>query len=309
MEAFLWPIPVPRPCASWSQQLERPPPRPAATWPRPPSGTVGESPAECLGCSAPPWARAGSLGTAAAAEGDAWARSPPRGPRVPGRLAAGRPVGLRTRLPLRRGDGGAGGRGLPGGSAPLPGAAAVGGTPGAVPAEHRALQSRPALLRRAQPACAGAGREEGADPLQEVRGARKRGRGGPGRARSRELRRSAGFPAARVACLQSKTNFVERISWGQQSWGLGVGLVHWGGLLAGTQWDLAGRWPVKKGGAPRPWFAHIQRLLSQPPDSWCPLQPRACLLHYLSSFRSHLWGRHAEYIFYTRLFFFLSFSF
>lgn len=99
-------------------------------------------------------------------------------------MAAGRPLGLRAGLPLRRGDGGAGGRGrgwgLPGGSAPLPGAAAMGGTPGAVPAEHWALQSRPALLRRAQPARAGAGREEGADPLQEVRGAGGARPGRPG---------------------------------------------------------------------------------------------------------------------------------
>lgn len=65
-------------------------------------------------------------------------------------------------------------------------------------------------------------------PCKRYAGRGKRGRGCPGRARARELRRSAGFPAARVAFLQSKTNFAERISWGQQSWGLGVGLVHWG---------------------------------------------------------------------------------
>lgn len=60
----------------------------------------------------------------------------------------------------------------------MPGAAAVGGAPGAVPAEHRALQPRLALLRRPQPASAGLGRAEGADPLQEVR--RPRSLGVPG---------------------------------------------------------------------------------------------------------------------------------
>lgn len=65
-------------------------------------------------------------------------------------------------------------------------------------------------------------------PCKRYAGRGERGQGGPGRARSRELRRSAGFPAARVAFLPSKINFAERISWEQQSWGLGVGLAHWG---------------------------------------------------------------------------------
>lgn len=112
---------------------------------------------------------------------DVRARSPPPGRGAPGRLAAGRPLGLGTGRPLRARGSSAASRklGVSGNAAPLPGASAVGGAPGAVPAEQRAQQPRPALLRRAQPARAGAGREEGAHSLQEVRGAW--GRGGLGK--------------------------------------------------------------------------------------------------------------------------------
>lgn len=105
----------------------------------------------------------GSLWSSAdpgAADHDARARSPPPGPGASGDLAAGKPLGLGA---VRPGDGG-----LPGNPTAMPGTPAVGGTPGSVPAEQRAQQPRPGVLRWSQPARAGAGREESADPLQEV---------------------------------------------------------------------------------------------------------------------------------------------
>lgn len=96
-------------------------------------------------------------------------------------MAAGWPLGLGCVRPVRPGD-----SGPTRDPAALPGAPAVGGTPGSVPAEERAQQPRPAVLRWAQPARAGAGREEGADPLQEVGGAEGH-EGGQGNARSRCL--------------------------------------------------------------------------------------------------------------------------
>lgn len=110
-----------------------------------------------------------------AADRDARTRSPPGGPGASGHLAAGWPLGLGAVRPVRPGD-----SGLTGDPAALPGAPAVGGTPGSVPAEQRAQQPRPAVLRWAQPARAGAGREEGADTLQEVGGVEGHG-GGQGK--------------------------------------------------------------------------------------------------------------------------------
>lgn len=135
-------------------------------------------------------------GAAGAAVGDVRAHFARRGPGGPGCLAAGRPLLLGVGRPLRPGGGGAGGggRGRPGDPAPVPGAAAVGGPPSSVPAEQRAQQPRPALLRRAQPARAGAGRAEGADPLQEVRGSRVGWEAGPAW-RGRGRRGSVGPPA------------------------------------------------------------------------------------------------------------------
>lgn len=126
------------------------------------AGPVPREPLETtlrLEPSAAPWARAYSRG---AADRDVRARSSPRGQPL-GRLAAGRPLGLGAGRPVRPGD-----SGLPGVAAPVPGAAAVGGTPGSLSTEQWAQQSCSAVLRWAQPAREGAGREEGADPLQEI---------------------------------------------------------------------------------------------------------------------------------------------
>jgi hypothetical protein len=88
--------------------------------------------------SVPPGSGSRSRG---AADLDGRTRSSTRSQRATGLLAAGRPLDLGAGRP---GDGG-----LPGGAAPMPGATAVGGTPGSVRAEKRAQQPRPAVLRRA----------------------------------------------------------------------------------------------------------------------------------------------------------------
>lgn len=182
--------------------------------------------------SAPPAARAGSRGAAGAAVGDVAVRSARRGPGGPGRLAAGRPLLLGAGRPLRPGGGGAGGggRGRPGDPAPVPGAAAVGGPPGSVPAEQRAQQPRPALLRRAQRARAGAGRAQGADPLQEVRGPRGGRPGGAGQV--------AGPLAAPPSCRGERS---------QGGWPGGSAVGGWvEGWALCTLSSSVRRWPVKK---------------------------------------------------------------
>ena len=72
--------------------------------------------------------------------------------------------------------------------------------------EHRALQSRPALLRRAQPARAGAGREEGADPLQEVReaGGARPGRPGEGEVEGAAPKRGVSSSSRRLPPIKEK---------------------------------------------------------------------------------------------------------
>lgn len=106
------------------------------------------------------------------------------------------------------------------------GAAAVGGAPGSLPAKQPALQPRPALLRRAQPAREAAGREEGADPLQEVRALRGGGPGGrgPGRGGLRPRGCSGRVTSSRLRRFSVSKDYAGRTAQGQCGWGLGGGM-------------------------------------------------------------------------------------
>lgn len=128
-------------------------------------------------------------------------------------------------------------------------------------------------------------------PCKRYVGRRVDGRGGPVQGGLRGCAQVFDYqPVAEPPSYQRET--LQGVSLGdiQQSRSLWKAGPTKGSLMAGTQWDLAGRWLIKKESVMGGIALSGARMQCAGRVSWRPLLPKACLLHYLFSSRSHLRG-------------------